>query len=80
MVEDMIRMSEGNPGAATALCEIMKDEVGFAAVIMLDELKITGYKIWLLYKDIYNFEVKKLVDDLIQHSEKIAAIDFDKIR
>lgn len=60
VMEAVIGLSEGNPGAATVLGGLMKDikkidpvnKLGYLAYFMkMDELDIVGSNIWILYKD-----------------------------
>ena len=53
LMDMMVVMSEGNPGAATVLVQIMNEDpiVGIVRIMELDELDIRGHKIWGLYKD-----------------------------
>ncbi len=49
---DMIMvMSEGNPGALTVLMQMMQNPTSFFDVLLLDSLDIRGSKIWMLYSD-----------------------------
>lgn len=64
----LAEMSEGNPGALTALVELIDDnetdtdnfmkEVG--SVLMLDELGIYGTAIYVLYNDICERDIVKV--------------------
>ena len=49
MKEKILRLSKGNPGAITVLVQL-----DWAAVLKLEELHITGSKIWEKYKDVYS--------------------------
>lgn len=57
----IVKMSEGNPGAATVLLGILEKAPtvdpanpfgGFMMLIHLDEYELYGPSIWVLYKDI----------------------------
>lgn len=62
LIEAIAAMSEGNPGAATALVEIYNaaqegadpDSVwdGLGPLLQLDRMKIYGPLAWVLYKDL----------------------------
>ena len=66
---DMIlKMSEGNPGAATTLMEMLKEGgkidpdsafAGFTGIINLDSFGIYGTNIYILYSDICGRDVLK---------------------
>ncbi len=51
MMDMLMVMSEGNPGALTVLMNMLNDPMGFIKVLTLDSLGIRGSKIWMLYKD-----------------------------
>lgn len=60
-VDALMALSEGNPGAATALMHLCKDSPSIdpddmfkelGPVIALDNLGIYGPRIWMLYKDV----------------------------
>ncbi len=57
--ESVLKLADGNPGAATAIMETYK-ELGAAAASLLcaylDQHEIYGSDIWLLYKDHCNFD------------------------
>lgn len=45
-------MSEGNPGAASVIGQLMQDPCeGFMAVLHMDDMNIRGCQIWVGYKD-----------------------------
>ena len=64
-------MAEGNPGALTALLEIMgkgSSEIdpqglmgGMGAILMLDTLGIHGSRIWMLFSDVCGRNVVKMI-------------------
>ena len=48
----VVKMSQGNPGCAMVLSELLKDErLGALQVLLLDDLKIYGSNVWVLYKN-----------------------------
>lgn len=51
MMDMMMVMSEGNPGALTVLMQMMQDFNGILNILLLDSLNIRGSKIWGLYSD-----------------------------
>ena len=66
----MVKMSDGNPGALTALMDIMKnaEEIdpqgafgGMGAVMLLDGWEIYGTDIYILYSDKCNRDVRKML-------------------
>jgi hypothetical protein len=60
MMDVVIKLSEGNPGALSVCMQILKDSTtdpdnalgGLGVLLSLDTLEIYGSHIWLLYKDI----------------------------
>ena len=60
IMDCVVAMSEGNPGAVTVLCESIKKspkidpDAAFPIMVMLslDTLGLYGSQIWILYKDI----------------------------
>lgn len=51
MMDMMMVMSEGNPGAITVLMQMMQDPRSILDILLLDSLDIRGSKIWMLYSD-----------------------------
>lgn len=51
MMDMMMVMSEGNPGALNVLMQMMQDPRSFMDILLLDSLDIRGSKIWMLYSD-----------------------------
>lgn len=49
----IIKMSEGNPGALTALVEVVKADpvMGFMDLLHLDDMGMRGPQIWVAFKD-----------------------------
>ena len=66
----LLKLTEGNPGAATVLVKIVKEadtidpdaSLGHLAILLdLDTLEIYGSNIWILYKDICNSSIKHFI-------------------
>jgi len=52
VMETIIIMSEGNPGAITVLVQLLEDkEKGLFYILRLDDMNIRGTQIWIGYKD-----------------------------
>lgn len=60
-IDVVMKLSEGNPGALTVTCEVIKRGAtidpdhfmgGLGALISLDSFGIYGQRIWMLYKDV----------------------------
>lgn len=51
IMDVMMVMSEGNPGALTVLMQMIQNSRGFTDILLLDTLDIRGSKVWMLYSD-----------------------------
>ncbi len=63
-VQDSVtKMSKGNSGAITVLCEILKKEpaIGIMLICKLDDANIRGSDIWVEYKDICGEDIEKFI-------------------
>lgn len=86
----MLKLAEGNPGAATAMAELFKRGAaidpdsawgGFGVILALDAHGIYGSHIWMLYKDCCDCDPVLVVAalravqlGLFRESELLAAI------
>jgi len=70
MMDVMFKMSDGNPGALTALMEIFKENPkidpqdflqGLGPILSLDSMGIYGTDIYVLYSDICNRDLPKML-------------------
>lgn len=50
-VAELTRLSEGNPGALTALVDLLEHPDGTKAILSLKRHNITGAEIWVGYSD-----------------------------
>jgi hypothetical protein len=53
LMDLLVLMSEGNPGAATTLCDLWakyQDSDAFMLVLFLDDMNIRGTQIWIGFK------------------------------
>lgn len=62
----VVKMSDGNPGALTALTELIQDPDGFKLLMKLDMLGVRGPDIWRLYKDECGGDVECMVNKIRQ--------------
>lgn len=71
-LEAIVSMCEGNPGAAVALSELIKndEENGLVMMLWLDEWGIYGTDIWVLYSDICAKDIKKMAAVLLATSRR----------
>ena len=51
LVEVIVKMAEGNPGAVTVLAQLAKDPIGLMDILHLDDMNMRGPQIWIGYKD-----------------------------
>lgn len=61
VVDAIVAMSDGNPGALTALSEIAKTPMGFIDICHLDDAEIYGSDIWVGYKNVCDYDVEKMI-------------------
>ncbi len=67
LVSGIMRITQGNPGAITAVTEVIKAaglNRGSEVVKMFDDIKMYGPNIWLGYKDICGEDPVKLLSKL----------------
>lgn len=66
----LMKMSEGNPGALTALMRMMKEGAeidpvsafgGLGGILALDTHGIYGSRIWMLYSDVCDKDLTKML-------------------
>lgn len=69
VLDMLLLMSEGNPGAATVLSRIMnKYDAGAMSIFNLDDMNIRGAQVWVAFKDVCN-------EDLDMFCERIKKRD-----
>ena len=70
-LELLVIMSEGNPGALTALTQILnKDPVtGVMTILHMDDMNIRGPQVWVGYKDYCGEDIEKFVEALQKRDE-----------
>lgn len=70
MMNVMIKMSEGNPGAITGMASLIKDDPlkGFMLLLGLDDMNIRGSQIWQVYKYYCNEDIEKF-KEVIQNRD-----------
>ena len=70
MMDMVKKMSEGNPGAVSVVCQIIKtgglidpDDAfgGLGTILHMDTWGIRGPKIWMLYKDVCGQDLVKTI-------------------
>ena len=65
LMDWMVKMAEGNPGALTVLLTAMKEkgaqEMG-ELILFLDDMNIRGKQIWIGYKEYCGCDIDKFAD------------------
>ncbi len=65
VLDMLLLMAEGNPGAATVLSQIMnKYDAGAMRIFDLDDMNIRGSQIWVAFKDVCNEDLDVLCEKL----------------
>ena len=75
LIDGLVKLAEGNPGAARVLGDLASKEngLGFVHCCKLDAYGIYGSRIWMCYKDLCGEDIEKLYS-LLQKNELKAAI------
>ena len=61
LLDKMISLSEGVPGAVTVLAQLYGEDMdGLVYIIDLEEQDIKGSNIWIAYKDVYDYDINKM--------------------
>ena len=81
--ELIAKMSDGNPGAITVLYQILQEAPvidpvealtgGIMKVLILDDIGIYGPNIWMLFKDVCNKDINKVI--LVLRAKQLGIID-----
>lgn len=72
IVELMVEVSDGNPGAVTALAEMMNEDV--AAIFAIHSSGLRGPQLWLAYKDYGKYDARKTLDAIQEKNERLVAV------
>lgn len=67
----LVKLSEGNPGALSALCEIAKDARAILVFLTLDSLGIRGSHIWLGFNNVCKRDVGKFIVRIMARDKKM---------
>jgi hypothetical protein len=62
MIDVAVVMSEGNPGALTVICNMLKHPDGLFHLLHLDDMNIRGTQIWIGYK----YYCDELLDEFVK--------------
>lgn len=86
MMDVMVKMADGNPGAITVLMDLMRvvptvdpaSALGWLGpILLLDDENIRGSNIWVLYKDICGSDTAKVV--LLLRAAQLGIIPFSDL-
>jgi hypothetical protein len=71
----LVTLSEGNPGGLDVLTRLVKSDQfsGVMRILDLDDMDIRGPLIWILWKDICNHDLQKVIDFCISRDARIVA-------
>jgi hypothetical protein len=83
VMDFLVTMSEGNPGAITVLSQVLKsdEDLGFLLVLQLDDMNIRGTQVWIGYKDYCGQDIDKFIDCVKNRDpEMIRAINEEGVK
>lgn len=80
LMNRLVELSDGNPGAATTLSTIVNERPGEALQVLetLDAMNIRGSRIWLGYKDYCGQDIDDFVDSVLAHDEEMVELINDR--
>ena len=70
----LMKMSEGNPGAATVLAQLFQTDLGIMSVLSLDDMNIRGSQIWIGYKDYCKQDIDKFKQAIQARDPEMVAV------
>lgn len=75
MLDVMLKLAEGNPGAITVLTQIVKQDSteGFFILLGLDDMNIRGSQIWVGYKDYCDCDLTKFIEAVTNRDGNMVA-------
>lgn len=72
VMEAIVKMAKGNPGATEVLCQYYKIEKEMAHFVeglsILDMFDIRGWKIWVAYQSVYDKDINKFREGIRNHT------------
>jgi len=81
LMDWMVKMAEGNPGALTVLLTAMKEkgaqEIG-ELILFLDDMNIRGTQIWIGYKDHCGCDIDKFIG-CIKEKDQVMIDKIDEV-
>lgn len=78
VMDTLVLLSEGNPGAATVLAKLIEHdergpEYGYLDVLRLDDYNMRGPQIWVGYKYHCDHDLKRFVQCIRSHDPAMIA-------
>lgn len=78
LMDLLVTMAEGNPGAARVLAEIVQapDYTGthnFMTILSLDDMNMRGAQIWVAWKDFCKEDTQALIDKIKTRDPEMVA-------
>ena len=73
VMETVILMAEGNPGAVSVLGQLLQKDWGLIVILHLDDMNIRGSQIWIAYKDYCKEDIDKLKEAVIKRDPLMIA-------
>lgn len=76
LMETIVLLSEGNPGAVTVLAQIIKEkgQEGLFVILDLDDMNIRGSQIWIAYSDYCDQDIDKLIQACESRDEQMVEL------
>lgn len=86
IVDTVVKLAEGNPGAVTVISQLLKDSpsidpdsafAGYGPLLMLDSMGIYGSEIWILYKNVCLENLHQMV--LLLRSVQLGFVTWNEV-
>jgi len=76
VLEAVVKMSEGNPGAATVCAQLLHRDLGEGMILLchMDDMGMRGSAIWVGWKDYAQFDMEKFVTAIREKSVDMIAV------
>lgn len=71
LLDLLVKMAEGNPGAAVVLSKMANHKNGYTSILILQSLNILGWKIWFGYKDGCDMNIEKFIELIMNADEDL---------
>ncbi len=72
IIESIVKMAEGNPGAITVMMSLVKEvDYGLISIMKLDDMNLRGWKIWVGFKDFCKSDINKFYDCIMDEDKEM---------